>query len=81
MTMVTLKGEFLINGKPVTGMNVDTTKSVRFNDASGVLAVVAADEAGKTVKGITMAEDHILLQLTALGSKATKDVTLRMPNL
>ena len=77
MTMVTLKGEFEINGQRAQDMSVDAAKSIRFNDASGIVAVVATGEDGKVVKGLTMADDQVLLQLVT--ARATKDATIRVP--
>jgi hypothetical protein len=79
MTMVTLKGEFTINGKKVDGMDVDTNQAVRFNDASGLLAVVASDKNGKVVKGLGFADDQTLQQLVSIGRNAKKDINLRVP--
>lgn len=79
MSIVTLKGEFVINGKTFEGMDVKATESIRFNDASGVLAVVATGKDGKVVKGVAMADEQLILQLATLGRNSQKDTSIRVP--
>lgn len=77
---VSLIGEFQVNGERIKNLELDASHTkIRFNEESGIVVVVGQDNTGKTIKGLAYAEEGLLQQLDHLGSKATKDTTIRMP--
>lgn len=81
MSIVSLAGDFSVNGEAKTGMDVDTAYPIRFNEASGVVVVVAVNPEGKTVKGVAIATEPTLAAINELGNCATRNVNMLMPSI
>jgi hypothetical protein len=80
MSIVSLVGDFNVNGVPTMGMEINIAAGlVRFNEASGMVAVIAMSPEGKTIKGLAVATEPVLQSIQQLGSRAVRDENIRMP--
>lgn len=77
MTIISLKGDFTVNGASTNEMRLDSSKDIKIRTDFGHVAIIGISPEGKIIKGFAPAEPELLTSL--ISSKAIIDETIRMP--